>query len=430
VKIQLIFGRIVEMRILWIVNMVLPDLANHLKIQTSASGTWMEDLSKKIAETEGIELAIAAVWGDRFQQIRLGNICYYLLPGNGKTMLFYNKKLTQYWDIIESEYHPDIIHLHGTEYSHGLSYIRKYSSKRVLLTIQGIISKIQPKNAGEMLFREQLKSRTIKEYLRLNGIIESTILQKINSKYEQEIIKRSKYATGRTDWDKFYMKAINPEITYFRCNYNLRNEFYTAPKWRLENIRRYTIYASNSAQIPLKGGHMLLKALTIVKRYYPDVKVTFVGTKLKDGRMDITNGYGKYISRIIKKYNLEDNVEFVGRQSTKGVIDYMIKAHIAAIPSAMENASATLREAMHLGVPCIAPYRGGMTELIKDGLNGFVYDYSEYEYLAGRIMELFSDEAKCCDLSKNAINSATVWHNRDKNPLDMVHVYQTIMEGN
>ena len=33
----------------------------------------------------------------------------------------------------------------------------------------------------------------------------------------------------------------------------------------------------------------------------------------------------------------------------------------------------------------------GMTELVDNGKNGFLYDYTEYEFLAGRIVELLKD---------------------------------------
>ena len=52
--------------VLWIVNMVLPELANHLGIKTGNSGTWMFDLSRKLVDQEGCRLAIACVYGDKF----------------------------------------------------------------------------------------------------------------------------------------------------------------------------------------------------------------------------------------------------------------------------------------------------------------------------------------------------------------------------
>lgn len=412
-------------KVLWIVNMVLPELAEHLNVQTSPSGTWMIDLSNGISNQEEIQLAVACVHGKTFKKIELNKKIYYLIPGDGKKLLFLNTDTT-YWDKIEEDFKPDIVHIHGTEYSHALSYMRKYDSKKYLLTIQGVISKISQKNDGELTFWEKLKNRTLRENLHFNGMFERKQLMKRNSRFEQEIVYRCKYATGRTDWDKFWMESVNKDIKYFRCNYNLREEFYSCEKWNVAGIDRHTIYASNSPQTPFKGGHIALKALAIIKKKYPNVKMRILSAKGKDGNIAVKNGYSKYCHKLIKKLGLEENLEFLPRLNANGVIDVMRTSNVCVIPSAMENASATLREAMHIGAPCVASFRGGMTHLLRDGISGFFYDYNEPEYLAGRVMEIFENDDLATNFSQNAIKDAEIMHDREKNISDMVSVYRLI----
>ncbi len=417
------------MNVLWIANMLLPEVAEHLGVKTSPSGTWMIDLSNKIAEKDEITLAITCVYGNEFKKIELNDKIYYLIPGNGKKLLFYNKGFIKYWKKIEEDFNPDIVHIHGTEYSHAVSYIRRYPDKKYLLTIQGIISKIAEKNDGELSFWEKLTHRTLKENLHLNGMIESKLLMKKNSRYEKEIVSHCQYATGRTDWDKFWMKSVNPKLKYYRCNYNLREEFYSSQKWELSKIQRHTIYASNSPQTPFKGGHIAIKALAIVKEKYPDVKLRVLSVKDTDGNIKVRSGYAKYCRQLIEKLDLKDNLEFLPRLSAQGVIDVMTSSHLCVIPSSMENASATLREALHVGVPSIASYRGGMTHLIKDGISGFFFDFNEPEYLAGRIIELFENDDMAVRFSENAIKDAEIMHDRVKNIDDMIDVYKTIISN-
>lgn len=416
------------MKILWIVNLLLPEIAERLGRKTGTSGTWLIDLSKKLSECEDIELAIACVNGGEFIDKTIGEIRYFCVPGNGKTMLFYHSEIVKYWDIIEERFNPDIVHFHGTEYTHGISYLRKYKDKKKLLTIQGVIDKTSANHWGGLPLNVLLRYRTLKECLHFNGMIERKSVARRNVKYEHEYIKSIPYATGRTDWDKFYMQSINPDLKYFRCNYNLREEFYTADKWKIENCNRRRVYVSTSAQVPMKGGHIVMRAINIVKKEFPDAKFVFLASKAENGRLVPVSGYQKYILNMIKKLEIEDNVEFVGPQNTNGVIDLMLASNIVLVPSAIENASATLREAMHLGVPSIASFRGGMPELIENGKSGFLYDYTEYEYLAGRIMEIFSNDSLALSLSENAVKAAVVWHNREKNVSDMKAVYDTIME--
>lgn len=415
------------MRVLWIANMLMPDAAKYLNVKTGTSGTWMINLSNEIAQSDEIELAIACVYGSEFKDFTVNNIRYFCIPGNGRTMLFYNRNLIKYWDIIEEKFNPDIVHFHGTEYSHGISYLRKYKDKKKVLTIQGIIEKTSMNHWGGLPLSVLLKYRTFSEALHFNGMLERKILARKNVKFENEILKSMQYVTGRTDWDKFYIHSVNPDAKYFRCHYDLREEFYHAEKWNIENINRNVIYASTSAQVPMKGGHIVIEALNLVKNDIPDVKAVFLVSKQENGKLIPTNGYTKYIADLIKKYGLENNVEFINAQGSEGIIELMTKSHITIVPSAIENASATLREAMHLGAPCIASFRGGMTRLIDDEKSGFLYDYTEYEYLAGRIVQLLTDDELSCKFSQNAVEKSSHWHNKEKNKNDYINMYKEIM---
>lgn len=416
------------MKILWIVNMPLPELAHELGIKAGTSGTWLIDLSKGLSECSEVQLAIVCVVGESFVDTQIGKIRYFCIPGNGKTMLFYHPELVKYWEEIENRFCPDIVHFHGTEYTHGISYLRRFPEKKKVLTIQGIIEKTSQNHWGGLSLPILLKYRTMQEYVHLNGMIERKIVARRNVKYEREYIKSVDFATGRTDWDKYYMQSLNPHLKYYRCNYNLRNEFYGAPKWRIENCTRHMVYTSTSAQVPMKGGHMVLPAIKLISQQYPDAKFVFLAGSVKDGMLVPTSGYTRYILDEIKRLGIEKNVEFVGNQNAEGIIKLMLQSNVTIVPSAVENASATLREAMHLGVPSIAAFRGGMPELIKDGENGFLYDYTETEFLAGRVMELFSDNILAEKLSTNAINTAERWHDREKNVFDMLQVYHEILE--
>lgn len=415
--------------ILWIVNMVMPDLAQHLSISTGNSGTWMIDLSRRLVDNEGCNLAIACIYGDTFEKYVVNNITYYTIPGKSRNMYFYTPSLKKYWIMVNNDFRPDLVHLHGTEYSHGLSFLQACEGVPALLTIQGIMCKISSAAFDGITKWEALTANTLREWIHFSGMFMNNINRKMNLKYEREIIKRVKYVTGRTDWDKVIMQSINPNINYFRVFYNLRDEFYSSPKWDINSIDKYTIYASTSAQAVLKGGHIVLKALSLVKLKYPNVKAKFLLPNTKQGELVINNGYGKIIKELIRKLDLTDNVVFIPSQNTSGVISNMLSSHCVVIPSAMENASATLREAMHLGVPCVASYRGGMAELIDEGKDGMLYDFLEYEVLSAKICKIFDDQRFAKSLSCGAIKKAEVWHDRERNPKEMDNVYKEILNN-
>ena len=88
-----------------------------------------------------------------------------------------------------------------------------------LLTIQGIIRRIVEEYYGGLSLGEILKISTLRDWVKLKTPLFYKMLYKHNAKREEQVLKTVKYVTGRTDWDKSTMLAVNPELRYFRCNH-------------------------------------------------------------------------------------------------------------------------------------------------------------------------------------------------------------------
>ena len=414
------------MKVLWIVNMMFPKLAMHLGKKTSTSGTWLIDLADGLSSMDGVELGIMTYGNQEdFIDVKIDNIRYFVFPGGGKRLLFSSKKTRNDCFKILEEFKPDLIHIHGTEYAPGFEMIKTGTSTPILLTIQGIITRIADEYYGGLKFKDLLKCTTFKELIRLKSPFTSKTIFKNSAKREKQVIKSVKYVTGRTDWDKVTMLNINPELKYYRCNYNLPSPFYSAQKWCVENMERRTIYLSSS-HYSLKGLHVFVDALELVKQKYKDVRVVMPGGKAKSGKLITSNGYMKYVLKKISKKGLEENFNFIGGIPSDKVVAELQRANVCVVCSAMEGASATIREASMIGTPSICSYRGGMTELITDGVTGFTYDYPEYAMLADKIIKIFEDDNLATSFSKKSIEISEVRHDRNKNVLDTYNVYQDI----
>ncbi len=414
------------MKVLWIVNMLLPDAAEFLGVQTGNSGTWMIDISKKLAQNTDVDLAIACVHGNQLKTFKYNNITWYLLPGTGKNMLNYTKRYEELWKKINGEFQPDIVHIHGTEYSHGLAFMRACPKVKTVISIQGVIARIKDVYYAGIPVKTFLFNRTLKQNFKLNGEIERCLLYKKNAKYEQEMLRHAKYINGVNTWDISLCKSINPDLKAYKIDYNLREEIYNSPKWSIDNINRHTIF-TNPGGMPLKGLHQLLMAVSIVKKEFPDVIVKVPGMG-KDGKIIVNNAYSKYIYKLINKLQLQDNVEFLGSQTGSQMCENILSANVTVIPSAIEGTSLILREAMHLGCPCIASFRGGMADFVSDKQDGFLYDYQEYPYLAARIVEIFNNDSLARQFSINAIRKAEKAHDREKNTSDYIQMYKEIFK--
>ena len=148
----------------------------------------------------------------------------------------------------------------------------------------------------------------------------------------------------------------------------------------------------------------------------------------KNEKLVVNSAYSKYIAKLVKKFDLETNIKFLGRQTGQEMCNNMLSSRVTVIPSAIEGTSLILREAMFLGCPVIAAFRGGMADFISDKKDGFLYDYQEVPYLATRIARLFDDKNLCKSFSDAAIRKAEVAHNRNKNMTGYLQMYKDILK--
>ncbi|MBO7427286.1 MAG: glycosyltransferase family 4 protein [Paludibacteraceae bacterium] len=73
---------------------------------------------------------------------------------------------------------------------------------------------------------------------------------------------------------------------------------------------------------------------------------------------------------------------------------------------AVETFGLTALEAMSAGLPVIVPTRGGVAELVEDGVNGYKIDVSELDKIERKIAEILTDYTMYESLSKSAFEKS------------------------
>lgn len=378
-----------------------------------------------LVQDTSIHLAIAApsLLVDRMELICGEKISYYVFPlGRGNTHI--NKEYEQYWNAIVSTFHPDVVHIHGTEFSHGLAYVNACGAKNVVVSIQGLTSAFEFYYYGLSISeirknvtpRDIIKGNTLRAYRRF----------KARSIYEKQLLTRVQHVIGRTSWDRARVWAVNPSIDYHFCNETLREEFYTG-QWDYEKCQKHSIFFSQ-ANYPLKGLHMLLRALPLVIRHFPDLTVRIAGSDITRSsslfeRLKITD-YGRIIRRLIRNNNLQERVVFTGPLDAEQMKREYLNANVFICSSSIENSPNSLCEAQLLGVPVIASYVGGVPDLMK-GDEIHLYRFEEIEMLAWRICDLFenSNNINYSNLRQIALER----HDSRINLTTLVDIYNTII---
>lgn len=419
------------MKILWIVNTIFPYPAKELGIKSTVFGGWLNGLAENLKNEKEIELAIVAPYTcESIKRLCDGVVTYYLIPNI--SMLQYNNKLNFFAKEILSEFNPDIIHVHGTEYAHSIPFINICDDNvKKVVSIQGLTTCISKIYLAGIDYKDAIRNITFRDFVKRDNIFQQKSKFKKRSMYEKQIIEKCDYVIGRTDWDKYNAMTLNNNLKYFCLPETVKKVFYEN-KWNINNIERHSIYLSQGSY-PIKGLHMLLKSVKIVKNKYPDVKLYVSGDNIVKNNTFLRkvklSGYGKYINALIKKYNLENNVEFTGILDEKRVIERMLKTHVVVVPSVVENESNSLTEAHLLAMPTIAAYSGGMTERIIHKKTGFLYPYFESSMCAGYIIEYFENDELAINYGKNAYEIARVRNAPEGNVSKILSIYNEILKG-
>jgi len=377
------------MKILWICNILFPEAEGLISGETSlrSSGGWMLGASAALAQVEGVTLYVAAV-SDKVSQltkVKGKSIIYYIIPygrGNMKT----NPEYMPYWKRISEEIQPDIVHLHGTEYSHGHAYLKACGADNVVISIQGLLHACSKYYTAGISTFDILRFGSLAD-LRRGGILRGNHRFRRSSVYELETLSMARYFLGRTSWDKARTWAVNPEAEYFHCDEVLRPEFYEGQVWSEDACDSYSIFLS-SAAYPIKGFHRVLEAMPMVLKEFPLAKIKVAGKNIiSSGKMKIS-GYGRYIKMLLSKYGLEDKVTFLGALDATQMKNEYLRSNVFVCPSSIENSPNSLGEAQILGVPSIAAYVGGVKDMMR-GAEDAMYRFEETEMLAEIICNVF-----------------------------------------
>ena len=438
---------------------MLPVIAGYLGREASNKEGWISGLADSLLKRQaenGIELAVAFPAADQLAGYR-GE----LEAEGGKLFCFgfYEDVAHADEDAPETEaqlaqvikeFAPDVIHCFGTEYGHTKAVLQAAPDKaKVLVGVQGLCTLCAVSYMAS-LPETVRKTVTFRDWLKKDSLPQQQEKFALRGAREEAAVRAAVHVTGRTDWDRYYIRKWNPDVIYHHMNETLRPEFYTG-KWEMAACEPYRIFVSQG-DYPLKGLHFLLLALGELKEIFPGIRVCVAGNSLVETRnwkdRIKRSAYGAYLRKLIRKYDLEDRVEFAGRLTASEMKAQYLKANVFVCCSSVENSPNSLGEAMILGVPCVAADVGGVPSLFDGQKDGILYRGSrtpgaeehreEPQPEKERSVEEVADELKealqkmflnpdfSCACGESARKHAMHTHNRELNYERMLAIYREI----
>ncbi len=109
------------------------------------------------------------------------------------------------------------------------------------------------------------------------------------------------------------------------------------------------------------------------------------------------------LEKMIKRKKLGSQTHFIGRVIGDDLSQIYRTGTVFVITSKTETQSIVLMEAMASGLPAIAVNAGAVTELVKDGENGFIFEPNDTDGIASGINTIISNKELREKMSKNAL---------------------------
>lgn len=150
---------------------------------------------------------------------------------------------------------------------------------------------------------------------------------------------------------------------------------------------------------PMKGQDRAIRALAKARKEERRLKLVLVGNgsfSSSKGGVGLSKGaaWRSELELLAKKLGLKESVVFAGHLSHGGLDAAYERCDLTLLPSVREGFGLVVLESWIHKKPSIVSRGAGISELVADGVNGFLYDPDDCDGLADKMLTLVSDKRR------------------------------------
>lgn len=148
---------------------------------------------------------------------------------------------------------------------------------------------------------------------------------------------------------------------------------------------------------PMKGQDVLIRAFAAVHERYPEARLSLIG----DGP------YRSQLERLASQLGLGLICSFLGNLPHERVMEETASARVVVLPTISDAMPIVVIEAMALSKPVVASAVGGIPEILRDGVEGFLVPPDQPDVLAEKIQFLLENPAEAVGLGSRGRKTFT-----------------------
>ncbi len=176
--------------------------------------------------------------------------------------------------------------------------------------------------------------------------------------------------------------------------------------------------------LPRKGQDMVIRALPLIKREFPDIVYIVVG----EGR------YKDRFRGLAEAEGVSGSVIFTGGVGHEEIIDYLDLADAFVMPSRdwdgkVEGLPNALIEASARAKPVVASKLGGSAEAVKDGVSGILVDPGSVAEIAEAVTSLLRDPHKARLMGESGREMVREFHTETGMIKNYIDVLEQALDG-
>lgn len=235
------------------------------------------------------------------------------------------------------------------------------------------------------------------------------------TKLEKTIFEKSNYVGVYTDNHYKCLKSSGFTGNIIGFSWPNKKDEVSLPNPSIKKDFDFINFATRMSEE--KGYPDSIRALYIVKKQFPNVKLNLIDTGSIDDR--------KKLDALIMQFGLESNVSFTPFfEKREDLFEHIQRARFGVLPCKLDYFSGTMVQCMQYGLPIVVYKTAGTPTFNNLKPTALIAEMNNYEELAEYMLQLMTDETLSLELRCNGFEY--VERERQKNAGSIKKLFEAI----